>query len=501
MTTERPESSDSTTPAPPFSDAATPFSGFTDPGPSSPDTAPLPTGAAPEPETQAPVAAPVGPPLFSPTPAPFEASPIDPLVHDAYAAPVGMTDTYLTEPLPTNDPWAPPSAASASGPATFPWAQNVNAGAAPEAKSSRRSPRSLVAVVAATALMAGAAGGVIGTQFGSDSSSTTSASSFTAPTDTGRSATVSLPDGSVAKVADTVLPSVVSIEVRSSRGGGSGSGVIIDPVGLILTNNHVIEQAVDNGALRVTLNDGRTAEATIVGRDAGSDLAVIKVEGLSNLAAIQIGSSGSLSVGETVVAIGSPLGLSGTVTSGIVSALNRPVQTGASDGPGADSELATLNAIQTDAAINPGNSGGPLVDLAGRLVGINSAIANLSRGSGQAGSIGLGFAIPIDQAAKVADQLIKTGKAEHGRLGVTAENATTPALGAALVQVSPDSPASAAGLTVGDVVTGFAQQRIDGADSLVAAVRSSQPGDKVELTYSRGGTSKTVTVTLGSDAP
>jgi len=362
------------------------------------------------------------------------------------------------------------------------------------------SKKRLVAVVAATALMAGAAGGVIGTQFGSNSSSSTTAgSTFTAPATSGNT-NVSLPDGSVAKVADTVLPSVVSIEERGASGGGSGSGVVIDSAGLILTNNHVVEGAANGGTLTVTLNDGRTSSASIVGRDSGSDLAVIKVANLNNLSAIQLGSSSNLAVGQTVVAIGSPLGLSGTVTSGIVSALNRPVQTGGSDGPSADSQLAVLNAIQTDAAINPGNSGGALVDLAGRLVGINSAIASLSSGQGQAGSIGLGFAIPIDQASKVAEQIVKTGKVQHGKLGVSAGNARTPALGAALESITPGSPAAAAGLKVGDVVTGFGKQRIDGADALVAAVRSSQPGDKIEITYSRGAASATATVTLGSDA-
>ncbi len=239
------------------------------------------------------------------------------------------------------------------------------------------------------------------------STSTTNSQGITSQT--------SLPTGSVAKVAAAVLPSVVSIQFSNGSTGGSGSGVVISNDGLILTNNHVVEAAANGGSLTVNFTDGQSTSGEIVGRDPSADIAVIRVSGIDNLVPVKMGTSSDLQVGQSVVAIGEPLGLTGTVTTGIVSAINRPVTAG--DG-GTNSSV--LNAIQTDAAINPGNSGGALVNLKGELVGINSAIATLGASTGsQSGSIGLGFAIPIDEAKWIADELVQNGTATHSQLGIS----------------------------------------------------------------------------------
>ncbi len=299
-------------------------------------------------------------------------------------------------------------------------------------------------------------------------------------------------DGSVAAVAADVLPSVVSIKGSS----GEGSGVILDAEGHILTNNHVAVLGENGGSLTVVLQDGRSAAATIVGLDPATDLAIIKVDGLDDLKPITLGTSGDLAVGDQVLAIGSPLGLSGTVTEGIVSALHRPVTAGEAT---ATSSLAVFEAIQTDAAINPGNSGGALVDGSGHLVGINSAIASLgSSAGGQSGSIGLGFAIPVDQATRIAQELIDSGTATHARLGTTVGDVQT-GTGATLGEVTDGSAAAKAGLRSGDVVTKIDGRVIDGSEGLVAAIRSQAPGTEVTLTYLRDGNEATATVTLGSD--
>ena len=297
---------------------------------------------------------------------------------------------------------------------------------------------------------------------------------------------------------------MVTINVSGSQESGTGSGVIIRSDGYILTNNHVVSVAGTGGSLTVVTNDGQQAAAKIVGTDSSDDLAVIKVDGLKNLTAATFGKSSSLVVGQTVVAVGAPLGLSDTVTSGIVSNTARPVTTGDSS-----NTEAVFNAVQTDAAINPGNSGGPLVDLNGNVVGINAAIATANNGGlnipgqqqQQSGSIGIGFAIPSDEASRIANQLITTGKATHAVLGVrvgsSAQNQSSQT-GATLASVDANGPAAAAGLKAGDIVTKFGGQRLDDATALVAAVRSHSPGDKVSLSYLRNGKSATAQVTLGS---
>jgi putative serine protease PepD len=364
----------------------------------------------------------------------------------------------------------------------------------PAAARERRFPTLLVVVALAAGLIGGGLGAGLTYAFGGGSQTVVSSLAQSGPV---TPAGMSSGSNSVEQVAATVLPSVVSITVRTPSGVGEGSGIILSSDGLILTNNHVV-QGAGGGQMAVTYNDGVTASASIVGTDPSSDLAVIRASGASNLRPATLGSSSNMSVGQPVVAIGSPLGLSGTVTSGIVSALNRPVRTGS-----ATSDQSTvLDAIQTDAAINPGNSGGPLVDMQGRVVGINSAIATTSSGSGQAGSIGVGFAIPIDQARPIAEQLIADGHANHAVLGVQVKDAltnggVTPG-GAAVIAVTSGGPAGKAGLQVGDVIVQLDDRRIDTADSLVAAVRSHKAGETVQVTYLRNGAKDTVSVTLGS---
>ncbi|MCW2517263.1 MAG: hypothetical protein JWR11_6305 [Mycobacterium sp.] len=321
--------------------------------------------------------------------------------------------------------------------------------------------------------------------------------------------------GSVEQVAAKVVPSVVKLQIDMGGQSEEGSGVILDPNGLILTNNHVVaalnaapaDSVVPSGqevpgpqSMRatVTLADGSTAPFSVVGADPSSDIAVVRAQGMSGLTPIALGSSKDLKVGQNVVAVGSPLGLQGTVTTGIVSALDRPVSTG---GEGQD-QNTVLDAIQTDAAINPGNSGGALVNMNGELIGVNSAIASLGGGGGssggQSGSIGLGFAIPVDQAKRIADQLTTTGKATHASLGVQLSNdASAP--GAAVAQVVDGGPAATAGVPNGVIVTKVDDKVVDSSEALVAAVRSKAPGDQVTLTYQDpSGASQTAQVTLGT---
>jgi putative serine protease PepD len=399
---------------------------------------------------------------------------------------------YATQPIPPalQSPQVQPWSEAQPG---QPWQQTMVV----DAPAKPRTGRTLALVVAA-ALIAGALGGGIGAAVESNhDSSTTALPASLTNSATSNPAKVNLPAGSIESVAAKVLPSVVSIIERSTDGsGGEGSGIVLSADGEILTNNHVVADSENGGTLRVTTQDGKTVDATILGTDPTSDLAVIKATGVTGLIPATLGSSSTLVVGQTVVAVGSPLGLSGTVTTGIVSALNRPVSTSDSTSQSSTSG-AVLNAIQTDAAINPGNSGGPLVDLNGQVVGINSAIASLgsSFGSSQSGSIGLGFSIPIDQAKRIADELISTGKATHPQLGVSLTDGQDG--GAVLAQVTAGGAADKAGLKVGDIVTAVNGHFVDSSESLVADIRSSAPGETVSITYTRGGQSHTVSVTLG----
>jgi putative serine protease PepD len=298
---------------------------------------------------------------------------------------------------------------------------------------------------------------------------------------------------SVAGIAQRVLPSVVSINTRTINGGGSGSGFVIDSSGYILTNNHVISDAViSGGKIQVTLNDGTTYTGKVIGRDTSFDLAVLKIDAIG-LKALQFGDSDKIAVGDAVIAIGSPLGLSGTVTTGIISAKDRAVTTGDSR-----TESSFINALQTDAAINPGNSGGPLVDSTGAVIGINSAIASLGTTS-QAGSIGLGFAIPINQGRKIADQLIKYGVATYPVVGISLD-VNYMGVGAQIstsgTGILPGSPAQKAGLKAGDVIIEFDGKKINSPEELIVSVRSKNVGDRVTLVFMRDGAKKSVTLNL-----
>jgi S1-C subfamily serine protease len=301
--------------------------------------------------------------------------------------------------------------------------------------------------------------------------------------------------GSVADIAERVTPAVVSIEVRVGNSGATGSGVVIEGAkGYIVTNNHVVSGAdgVEGAEIRAIFEDGSGSAARIVGRDPSSDLAVLKVEKPGLLTAT-LGESEDLVVGDPVVAIGSPLGLAGTVTSGIVSALDRPVRL---SGEGSDTN-AVISAVQTDAPINPGNSGGALVDASGALIGINTAIASLGS-NGQSGSIGLGFAIPIDTVRDISEQLIRTGTAVHATLGVNSRTVTDGMRNGALVlNVEPDSPAADAGLEEEDTIIAVDDDPVGSSEELVVAVDSHEPGDTVTLELIRGGRSIEVDATLG----
>ncbi|MDH3009432.1 MULTISPECIES: trypsin-like peptidase domain-containing protein [Gordonia] len=352
------------------------------------------------------------------------------------------------------------------------------------------------------ALVAGGAGGAIGYTLadGSNgsSSSTSSGPLGGDPGANGNTAPVEAPAGSVQEVAARVLPSVVSIEVASGGALGSGSGVVLTEDGVIMTNNHVVS-AGDNGpAAKVGVNfsDGSRAQARVLGADPISDIAVIKVD-RNDLTPVTVGNSNNLAVGQDVIAIGSPLGLAGTVTTGIISALNRPVLT--SRDPGTNT-TSVIDAIQTDAAINPGNSGGALVNARGALIGINTAIATLGGGEQQAGgSIGLGFAIPIDQAIRVAKQLESTGKASHANIGVSVRpSGDSDAPGAVVTDVTPGGPAAGAGIPKDAVITKVDDRPIPSGDALVAAIRSHAPGDTVTVTYTDGANTKTAQVKLGT---
>lgn len=311
---------------------------------------------------------------------------------------------------------------------------------------------------------------------------------------------------SVAGIAASALPSVVTLHVSGSTESGTGTGFVLDDRGHILTNNHVVAPAGSSGEITVTFSGGETARAEVVGKDSGYDLAVVKVSGVSGLKPLPLGNSDNVQVGDPVVAIGAPFDLSNTVTSGIISAKDRPITAGGEKGDGSD--VSYVNALQTDAPINPGNSGGPLVDTDAHVIGINSAIRAADSGSsaegGQAGSIGLGFAIPINQGKRVAEELINTGKATHPVIGVTLDMKYTGdgakvgsgARGAS--PVTPGGPADKAGIRPDDIITGVDGKRVHSGEELIVKIRSHRPGDRLEFTLTRGGKDLSITLTLGS---
>lgn len=402
--------------------------------------------------------------------------------YPGYGQPGGQYP-YHTQPYPQGQMWQQPPS-SGYGPPM----------GAVQATHEPREPgvrKSLVVGIAVLTLVVGFLSGGLGGYFGSQLGNSGSTSSPTSLDESKPArSTGDAPQGSVQQVADKVLPSVVQLQVETAQGSGEGSGIVLSQDGYILTNSHVAEGA-KQGRMTALFHDNRTASVEIVGNDPNSDLAVMKAD-ISGLKPADLGRSDDLPVGASVVAIGSPFGLSGTVTTGIISAKDRPVRAGGEQG----SQASVLNALQTDAAINPGNSGGPLVDMDGRVVGINSAIYSPSTGGQQAGSVGLGFAIPIDQARRIAEELKTTGSATQTQLGVRITVGDRP--GALVDQVEPGSPAEKAGLRAGEVITKLNDRAIRDPDALVAAVRSHSPGDKVKVSVAapRGDNERTVEVTL-----
>ncbi|MEU2131402.1 trypsin-like peptidase domain-containing protein [Streptomyces sp. NPDC018352] len=363
----------------------------------------------------------------------------------------------------------------------------------------KRGMGGLVAAVAAAALIAGGIGGAFG-YWAADrnGSGSTTVSASANPQDLKRD------PGTVAGVAAKALPSVVTIDAQGGDGeGGTGTGFVYDKEGHILTNNHVVASAADSGQLTATFSNGKKYGAEVVGRAQGYDVAVLKLKNPpSGLTPLSLGNSDQVAVGDSTIAIGAPFGLSNTVTTGIISAKNRPVASG--DGSGGSNSY--MSALQTDASINPGNSGGPLLDARGAVIGINSAIQSTgsSVGQTQAGSIGLGFAIPINQATNVAQQLIKTGKPVYPVIGATVTmdeksgGAVISDQGAGGTEaVSKDGPADRAGLKAGDVITKFNGTAIDSGPTLIGEIWTHKPGDRVTLTYERDGRTATAEVTLG----
>ncbi|MFJ9416018.1 trypsin-like peptidase domain-containing protein [Streptomyces sp. NPDC101227] len=440
--------------------------------PDAPDTTafvPHPGGGGPRPAGSRPAVLGGHGPARVPAPAPVP-------------APTGAWQQY--------DPWSAPQH---GGPAAPP---------PPGSRRGRRAP--LVAGAVALALLAGGVGGVIGAyieRYGGINDIR-----LPQAADDGG---VRNPD-SVAGIAQRALPGVVTLHVRGSAEQGTGTGFVLDREGHILTNNHVVEPAGTGGEISVTFSGGQTAKAKVVGQDGGYDLAVVQVQGVTGLRPLTLGNSDAVRVGDPVVAIGAPYDLANTVTSGIISAKQRPITAGGSKGDGSD--VSYVDALQTDAPINPGNSGGPLVDAKARVIGINSAIRAADTGSGQeaggqGGSIGLGFAIPINQAKRVAEELINSGRATHPVIGVMLEmeyagdGARVSARSKdGKAAVTPGGPGAKAGIRAGDVITKVDGAPVHSGEELIVKIRSHRPGDTLMLSLQRGGKERTVRLTLGSSS-
>ncbi|MFF4356881.1 S1C family serine protease [Streptomyces sp. NPDC001604] len=451
--------------------------------------------------------------------------PVDAPTASAPAAPEGNDHTAPLPPVPPSAPgaqehtqeqqpapagsapdasWPPPVVPSyadgGAGGAGSGWGSSYQQQPAP--KSGRGG---LVAAILVAALVAGGLGGGLGYTLAKNNDDNTGSTTVSASTSGGA---VKRDAGTVAGVAARALPSTVTIEAESTSGeGGTGTGFVFDTQGHIVTNNHVVADAVDGGKLTATFPNGKKYDAEVVGHAQGYDVAVIKLKNApSDLKPLTLGDSDKVAVGDSTIAIGAPFGLSNTVTTGIISAKNRPVAS--SDGSGSSS-ASYMSALQTDASINPGNSGGPLLDAAGNVIGINSAIQSTGSGglggSSQSGSIGLGFAIPINQAKYVAQQLIKTGKPVYAKIGASVSLADSSS-GAKITEqgaggsaaVEPGGPADKAGLKPGDVITKLDDRVIDSGPTLIGEIWTHKPGDQVTITYQRDGKSHTVQLTLGA---
>ncbi|TQJ89787.1 trypsin-like peptidase domain-containing protein [Streptomyces sp. SLBN-31] len=458
--------------------------------------------------TATPAAAPpVQPPAATPahgttTPAPHGTAapappadpgpqPVAPGADAVPQGPPGVAQAPSADPWRNYDPWAQP-------PTPGPLQQT---GASLAGGPPRRGRRVLVLGALVLALVAGSVGGVIGAYLERNGG----VGAVELP-QAGKEPAGRAPD-SVAGIAARALPSVVTLHVTGAEESGTGTGFVLDGLGDILTNNHVVEPAKSGGRITVTFNSGDTAKATVVGRDSGYDLAVVKVSGVRGLKPMPLGNSDNVQVGDPVVAIGAPFDLAGTVTSGIISAKERPITAGGDSADGTD--VSYVDALQTDAPINPGNSGGPLLDSRARVIGINSAIRSADdgsdSGSGQAGSIGLGFAIPVNQAKRVAEELINTGHATHPVIGVTLDmsytgdgaRVGTKASGGGPA-VTTGGPGDKAGIEPGDVITAVDGQRVHSGEELIVKTRAHRPGDRLEVTLRRDGKEKRISLVLGS---
>nr|WP_240796664.1 trypsin-like peptidase domain-containing protein [Streptomyces sp. RFCAC02] len=465
---------------------------------------------------QPPAVPPAGPPVAQPPAAPPAAPqgqqppspyapPAPPAGHQAPppAEPQEAPGTTVLRALPAGPaPAAPPPAlppADAAGPGMPPPAAPWSAFPEPAPRRKRRNGLVIATLVAA--LVAGGVGGGVGYLVADDDGTSASSAALNQGSEDGPAAR---PPDSVAGIADAALPSVVTIEAGTATEGSTGTGFVYDEDGHILTNNHVVASAADGGTLTVTFSDGETYNAEVVGRAEGYDVAVIRLTDLNGreLTPLPLGDSDAMAVGDATIAIGAPFGLSGTVTTGIISAKDRPVAS--SDATGTSASY--MNALQTDASINPGNSGGPLLNADGEVIGINSAIRSTGDGMTEAGSIGLGFAIPINQAKRVAEDLIEGGEPIYPIIGASVNSGQTQqTAGAQIVErtgdgtepVTPGGPAAEAGLQAGDVITEFGGRAIDSGPTLISQIWTYEPGDSVELTYERDGEEHTTTIVLG----
>ncbi|MGW1538065.1 S1C family serine protease [Streptomyces aureus] len=419
--------------------------------------------------------------------------------------PVDAVEAPVPDPWRNYDPWAAAAAAPVPGQEGHLHQQGplqqTGVAVLTAAQRRRRAKKILVSCAVALALVSGGVGGVVGAYLERNGGLTDIELPQAAKEAPGRA-----PD-SVAGIAAHALPSVVTLHVHGSEEDGTGTGFVLDAEGHILTNNHVIAPAGGSGTITVTFSGGQSAKARVVGHDGGYDLAVVKVSGVRGLDPMPLGNSDSVQVGDPVVAIGAPFDLANTVTSGIISAKERPITAGGEKGDGTD--VSYVDALQTDAPINPGNSGGPLLDSRARVIGINSAIRSADGGSdletGQAGSIGLGFAIPVNQAKRVAEELINTGRATHPVIGVTLDmnyagdgaRVGTKAAGGGS-PVTADGPGAKAGIRAGDVITEIDGVRVHSGEELIVRTRAHRPGDHLRLTVRRGGANRTLTLVLGS---
>ncbi|MCX4971611.1 trypsin-like peptidase domain-containing protein [Streptomyces sp. NBC_00620] len=444
------------------------------------------------------------PPVQHPaaTPAHGTHVPAAPPAQDTHVPPVPVPAVFAQSPG-----HQPPAAASPSPWQNYdPWAapgplQQNGAAVATKAQRRKRATKVLVLGAVVIALVSGGVGGTVGAYLERNGGG----SDIELPQAV-REVPERAPD-SVAGIAAQALPSVVTLHVSGSEEEATGTGFVLDGQGHILTNNHVVEPAADSGEISVTFSSGDTAKAKVVGRDSGYDLAVVRVTGVSGLDPMPLGNSDNVQVGDPVVAIGAPFDLANTVTSGIISAKERPITAGGESGDGSD--VSYVDALQTDAPINPGNSGGPLLDSKAQVIGINSAIRSADSGSGlesgQSGSIGLGFAIPINQGKRVAEELINTGRATHPVIGVTLDMDYTgdgakvgTQSGDGGPAVTEGGPGAKAGIEPGDIITEIDGRPVHSGEELIVKTRAHRPGDTLRLTVLRGGTEKQISLVLGS---